>query len=469
MEVKKGLIEQVHECAELGYLIDPSSGKEVGKVKVTRAELAEGIGIFGSGYDFGAMVLAEEASLMGFKVLVIDPFGRFWPLLNADSKSRLYLLSDHILNPLKPESQDVEAYIDLLCEALSYSFGTNLQTISDLKGVMLDTLGRTDGELTLMDLAGLFEAQSEINSQLTAYGVLQPLLTGKSAAPFKGKQTIEMEDALSGISVLELSSIQSRNFKILAYCLVIAKLLDYARQVKKRILLIIDAAEIFWPDLSIQRLDSRSAFFYLHVFQMLRQSGIYVCLCSKSPLWIEKRVLSSFGTFVHFRASNPYAAMAASNLMGRKVDADAFISIGTSFAYVLRPRNKRPELCRFLRPRWILEKVDKDDIATRNSQLGIRPSSQKLQAKCKIADDFAENAESVYNILDKVRASGGFPFQEYEETEPEFKRLVNKLLRLQYLKITNSEMNGSRLSVLALTDKGVRALKEYEKMKGGEK
>ncbi|MBO3803442.1 MAG: ATP-binding protein, partial [Candidatus Brockarchaeota archaeon] len=463
------MIEQFREYAELGCLIDPSSGNEVGKAKLTRAELAEGVGIFGAGYEVGAMVLAEGAKLMGFKVFAVDPFGKFWPLLNAAAESRLYLLGEHVLNPLKPEGGDAEAYVDLLCEALSHSFGTNLQTISDLKGAVLDALGRAEGELTLLDLASLFEAQSELSPQLTAYGALQPLLVGRSAASFKGRQTIDMGGALGGISVLELSSVQGRNFKVLAYCLAIAKLLDYARQARERVLLVADSPEIVWPDLSAQRLDSRSAFFYLHAFQMLRRSGIRVCLCSKSPTWIEKRVVSNAGTLIHFRATNPYEAAAASNLMGRKVDADSFASLGTSFAYVLKPGSLKPELCRFSRPRWILEKVGKEDVAARNSMLGILPTSQKPQARCKISDDFAEDAESAYGVLGEVRASGGVPFQDYGDAEPGRRRLVGKLLRLQYLKLTNSEIDGSRLTMLALTEKGDRAMKEFEKIKGGDK
>ncbi|MGQ9514170.1 MAG: hypothetical protein ACUVTL_03865 [Thermoproteota archaeon] len=464
------MVEEMLDEFVLGSLIDPSSGKEIGIAKLTRAELSEGIGVFGSGYEDGTMVLVEGANSLGFKVLIIDPFGKFWPLLDAKSNSKVIMLGDYGINPLKSEGRDWEAYVDLLSEALSFSFGTSLQAISDLKNMMIEMLRRSESELTLMDLASLFEAQSEINSHLTAYGVLQPLLTGRSAEPFKGRQSIHMSDLLKDISVVDLSYIQSRCLKILAYALIIVKLIDHARQNKDRILLTIDSPEIMWPDLDLQRIESRSAFFYVHSLQMLRHAGVHLCLCSISPVWIERRILSNIGTLLHFRALNPYSAIAASNMMGKKIDPNDVRTLRTSFAYILRSRCREAELLRINRPRWLYAEVSRERLVERNTQLGLPPQIQNFGRMCRIFEDFPENSKTVLEILRRVKISGGIPLQDYEnDIELRNKRILSKLLGLQYLKVVNTEFDGTRHALLALTEKGIRTLKEFEKEKGGDR
>lgn len=443
---------------------------EIGDVKLSRAELAEGVGIFGSGYEIGAMVLAEGANSLGFSVIIIDSFGKFKPMVNASPENKVYVLGDYTLNPLKPEGHDKELYADLFCESLSHSFGIGLQTLSDLKGVLLEALDRSDGELTLISLASLFEAQSELGSQFSAYGVLQPLLTGRSAAPFRGKQTINLGDVLKGISVVDLSDIQSKNLKALAQSLLIVKILDYTRENKSRLLLVVDTPEIIWPDTALQRSDAKVSFFYLQVPRMLREAGVHLCLCSTSSMWAEKRILSNVGTLIQFRASNPYSAEVASNLMGRKMDADSFRTLKTSFAYVLKPRNREPELCRFKRPTWLFTGVTREELAARNTQLGIPPGNQQAQMACRLVEDFDEGAGSTFRILTTLQGSGGLPLQDYtDQIGPEEKRLVSKLLRLQYLKMFNSEVGGVKQVLLTTTEKGVRALREFEKVSGGDK
>jgi hypothetical protein len=441
----------------------------IGEFMLDRAELAEGIGIFGSGYEIGAMLLAEGAKSLGFRVLAIDAYGKFRPLAKASPGNRVFLLGDYALNPLKPEGRDKELYADLFCEALSHSFGIGLQALADVKGVLLEALDRTDGELTLFGLASLFEAQSEAGSQFTAYGVLQPLLSGRSAAPFRGRQTINMGEMLRDVSVVELSDIQSKNLKALAQSLLIVKILDYARENRSRILLIVDAPEIIWPDTGLQRSDAKASFFYLQVPRMLREVGVHLCLCSTSSLWTERRVLSTVGTLIQFRTPNPYSAEAASVLMGRKIDADALRALKTSYAYVLRPRSGEPELCRFLRPTWLLTGVSREELAANNAGGGIPPADPRAQRACRLVEDFYEGAGSAFRILSALQGSDGRPMQDYSvEIGPGEKRLVSKLLRLQYLKTVNSEVAGAKQVLLKTTEKGIRALREYEKGNGGE-
>lgn len=454
----------------IGTLLNPTNYVEIGDITLSRAELVEGIGIFGSGYENGTMVLAEGANSLGFGVVVIDSYGKFRPMINASVRNKAYLLGGHTLNPLRPEGHDSECYADLLCEALSHSLGTSSLTLSDMKGVLLEALGSEDRELTLMGLASLFETQSEAGSQFTAYGVLQPLLAGGSAAPFRGKQTIRMEDLLNDVSVVELSDIHSKSLKALAQSLLIVKMIDYARENRSRALVIVDSPEILWPDTGLQRPDARASFFYLQAPRMLREAGIHLCICSSSSLWIERRIISNVGTLIQFGAPNPYTAEAASNLMGRKIGAEAFRALKTSFAYVLRPRSPEPELCRFKRPRWLFTEVSREDLALRDAQLGMPPANRRAQMTFKLVEDFDESAEAVFGILNTLQKSGGLPFQDYSELSgPEEKRFVNKLLRLQYLKIVNAETEGVRQALLTMTEKGVRALREYEKVSGGEK
>lgn len=454
----------------IGTLLNPNNYVEIGDVNLSRAELAEGVGIFGSGYENGTMVLAEGANSLGFGVVVIDSYGKFRPMINASAKNKAYLLGGHTLNPFKPEGHDSECYADLLCEALSHSFGTSLLTLSDMKGVLLETLGSEDREITLMGLASLFETQSEVGSQFTAYGVLQPLLIGGSAAPFRGKQTISVGDLLNDVSVVELSDIRSKSLKVLAQSLLIVKIIDYVRENRSRALIIIDSPEILWPDTGLQRPDARASFFYLQAPRMLKEAGIQLCICSTSSMWTEKRIISNVGTLIQFGAPNPYTAEAASNLMGRKIGADAFRTLKTSFAYVLKPRSPEPELCRFKRPRWLFTEVSREDLALRNAQLGMPPVNRQAMMKCKLVEDFDERAEVVFGILNALQTSGGHPFQDYSDLiGPEEKRFVSKLLRLQYLKIVNTEAEGGRQAILTMTEKGVRALREYEKESGGEK
>lgn len=454
----------------IGTLLNPADFVETGDVTLSRAELAEGIGIFGSGYENGTMVLAEGANSLGFGVVIIDSYGKFRPIINASAKNKAYLLGGHTLNPLKPEGHDNEYYVDLLCEALSHSFGANLHTLSDMKGVLLEALGGEDRELTLMGLASLFETQSEAGSQFTAYGVLQPLLVGGSAAPFRGKQTIRVGDLLNDVSVVELSDIWSKNLKALAQSLLIVKMIDYARENKSRALVIVDSPEILWPDTGLQRPDARASFFYLQAPRMLRETGIHLCICSTSSLWIERRIISNVGTLIQFGAPNPYTAEAASNLMGRKIGAEAFRTLRTSFAYVLKPRGPEPELCRFKRPRWLFTDVSREDLSLRDAQLGVPPANMRAQMTCKLVEDFYERAEAVFGILNALQTSGGLPFQDCSDLlGAEEKRFVSKLLRLQYLKMVNAETEGGRQALLTMTEKGVRALREYEKGNGGEK
>jgi hypothetical protein len=453
----------------LGSLLDPTHKVEMGDAKLSRAEVAEGVGIFGSGYEAAAMVLAEGARSLGFRALITDSFGKFRPVANISGTSRIYLLGDYVLNPLKPEGRDRGLYVDLICEALAHSFGMGLQTLSDLKGVLLETLDKADDELTLMGLSSLFEAQSEVSSQFSAYGVLQPLLTGGSAAAFRGRQTVNIGEALHDVSVIELSEIHTRSLKPLAQSLLLVKVLHYARENDCKVLLIMDTPEIIWPDTGLQRPDAKTSFFYIQAPQMLREAGVCLCLCSASTLWIERRILSNVGTLIHFGSPSPQAAMAASELMGRKTDVDSFRSLRTSFAYVLRPRSPEPELCRFRRPRWLFTEPSREELVERNAKLGMPPAGGRFHAACKLAGDFNEGAESAFGILEPLRASGGLPFQEYmDRMVPEDRRIVNKLLRLQYLKMMNSEIGGTRQVLMTTTEKGIRALKEYEKGKGGE-
>jgi len=220
----------------------------------------------------------------------------------------------------------------------------------------------------------------------------------------------------------------------------------------------------------LQRPDARASFFYLQAPRMLREVGIHLCVCSTSSVWIEKRIISNIGTLILFGAPNPYAAEAASNLMGRKIGADAFRTLKTSFAYVLKPRSPEPKLCRFKRPRWLFDEVSREDLALRSAQLGMPPANRQAQMICKLVDDFDEGAEAAFGILNALQESGGLPFQDYSDRiGPEGKRFVGKLLRLQYLKIVNSETDGERQALLTMTEKGARALREYCKESGGEK
>jgi len=454
----------------IGTLLNPNNHAEMGDFSLGRAELAEGVGIFGSGYENGTMVLAEGANSIGFGVVIIDAYGKFRPMMNASAKNKPYLLGGHTLNPFKPEGHDSEHYADLLCEALAHSLGTSLLTLSDMKGVLLEALGTEDREMTLTGLASLFETQSEVGSQFTAYGALQPLLIGGSAAPFRGKQTINIGDLLNDVSVVELSDIWSKSLKVLAQSLLIVKIIDYSRENRGRALIVVDSPEILWPETGLQRPDARTSFFYLQAPRMLKEAGVHLCICSTSSLWTERRIISNVGTLIQFGAPNPYTAEAASNLMGKKVGADAFRTLKTSFAYVLKPRGPEPELCRFKRPRWLFAEVTGEDLALRDAELGIPPANRQAKMKCKLVEDFYERAEVAFGILNALQTSGGHPLQDYSDRIGlEEKRFVSKLLRLQYLKMVNAETEGGRQVLLTTTEKGDRALREYEKGSGGEK
>ena len=89
---------------------------------------------------------------------------------------------------------------------------------------------------------------------------------------------------------------------------------------------------------------------------------------------------------------------------------------------------------------------------------------------CRLVEDFDEGAGSAFRILTTLQGSGGLPLQDYtDQIGPEEKRLVSKLLRLQYLKMFNSEVGGVKQVLLTTTEKGVRALREFEKVSGGDK
>lgn len=461
---------------KIGKILDLGSNTFIGDAVLDASDFVSNIGVFGKEAVLSSCIIAASAVHGEFNYVVLDYHGLYRTLIYSSPSGRVLRFGfDFTLDPFETEGMGTSDYLELLFTAFHQAYKVPYSLLPLFLEVTLPVYEQAENRrITAAEIVGhineLIESPHHKAHQYELVNLremLGHLLYGKTLEAVSVPPSLPINKFLQGLTVIELSSFISYEFRSFIQALFLVKTLANLVATKKhveRTVILIDSVEHLFPDRNILPLQFRESHLQYRLEELCRQ-GINFHLSTIFPLQVDPFIVKWPKTKIFHET------------FGKDPSAPALTDVQRLFAGRMQP----PEalFCRWNgeimsvvidRPQWIFKAQPSDEeVEACLLRLGypIREIQEEMEAKISKDDlelDFGDDASSAYTLLKNLR--------DYENVTklsliltltnlPQVKArlLTNVLERLEYIK---EEKRHSGMSVLKLTMRGLKAIKRWE-------
>lgn len=429
-------------------------------------------------------LLAFEASKQSFCYLIVTTSQSYRVLTRHTPECRLFRLGENLrINPLDTEALDYSEYLALLAETFKPFAFSDSQWI--LLRSLLTEVYTSNNQPTPLDLLGKvrdFLANNEATDYtqrkdaLFLQRLLTQLTTGPTGACFTGASQPPFSQLLgSGITIVECPKLDREILSFLSTVVLTKACASRAAQGERRyfppLILLIDDVDIYMADASRRQRSSRDSWVagLRHWQSRLKDVDTSLHLSADHPSLLPTGTLGQFGTIISHRLSLKEDIYS--------VEVPLKLSLTRSSPYSAKRVSKRQlELLSLLEPELAL--MTRPDLQTaiplRLKQIPKHTTSvgevQRLAgaplpdlAPTMLHKDFSGRLPEAVRILNLVR--------EYKATPTALTAtlglpenlvtfLLETLINHQYVRAAQEGSRFHRRRVIAITEKGIRALEE---------
>jgi len=469
-------------AVRIGSVWSPKDNLRLSDVGLTDGDLLEGIGAFGEEAPYTFQTIASQAVECGYSYLILDFSNRYRNLAYAVDGARILQLGkDLTLNPFDTEGLEATEWVDLLLTALNQGYRLWQRDRRSLRRIMLEAYELAEGRvLTLREFESMvMEVEGEESPQFTSRESLKEtidlLVHGDAYKALGGPQTLPASKLLSGLSVLELGGFASLELRAFLQALVCLKM--YASQslgvIPNRSVVLIDSVETLLPYRLSLSPDQRQASLLLYLKE-LKQRGVGIHISATSPSELDAEAFALMGVRVWHRMNGGSDILAAGRELRASNPIHALIrGLESNQALVDLPPSGEPLLAVLDRPSWLfLEAPSRERLEDAMRRGGfpleqLRQEKESQVTRNMLERQFEEDAQIAYEALKALSSMEGVTTASLTQsmlgTHPQ-DRVLNVVRTLREYGFIGSKRvtKPHEMWVLKLTDKGARAVAEWE-------
>jgi len=464
----------------IGSVWNREDNLRLSDVGLTDGDLLEGVGVFGEDAPYTLQTVACQAVECGYSYLVLDFANRYRNLAYTIEGARVLKPGEDLtLNPFDSEGLESTEWVDLLITAMNQGYRLWLRDRRSLRRIMLEACELAEGRvLTLREFESMImEVEGEETPQFTSRESLKEVISllvhGSSYEALSGPQTLPATKLLSGLTVIELGSFTSLEFRTFLEALICLKLYANPGAIPERSILLLDSAESLLPNRLDLPPDQRQASL-LRYLEELRQRGMGIHISAAHPSGLDTEAFALIGTRVWHRMKGGSDILAA----GRELTTSAPIrtlirGLESNQALIDLPSGGDPVLAVLDRPSWLfLEAPTRERLedAMRRGGFPLEQLRQEREAQVTrnmLERQFEEDAQIAYEALKALSGMEGVTTASLTQsmlgTHPQ-DRVLNVVRVLREYGFIGSKRvtKPHEMWVLKLTDKGARAISEWE-------
>jgi len=467
-------------AVKIGSVWNPEDNLRLSDVGLTDGDLLEGVGVFGEEAPYTFQIVASQAVECGYSYLVLDFSNRYRNLVYAIEGARVLRPGEDLtLNPFDAEGLEATEWVDLLLTALNQGYRLWQRDRRSLRRIMLQAYDLAEGRvLTLREFESMImEVEGEESPQFTSREslkeVIDLLVHGSAYKALGGPQTVPASKLLFGLTVIELGGFVSLELRAFLQALISLKLYASPDAIPERSILLIDSAELLLPNRLDLPTDQRQASL-LRYLEELRRRGVGIHISAIHPSELDSEAFGLVRVRVWHRMNGGSDVLAA----GRELTTSAPIrtlirGLESNQALVDLPSSGDPLLAVLDRPSWLFQEAptrEQLEDAMKRGGFPIQQLRQEREAqitKNMLERQFAEDAQIAYEALKALSGMEGVTTASLTQsmlgTHPQ-DRVLNVIRVLREYGFIGSKhvTKPHEMWVLKLTDKGARAISEWE-------
>jgi len=467
-------------AVKIGSVWNREDNMRLSDLGLTSADLLEGVGVFGEEAQYTLQVIASQTVSGGFSCLILDFANRYRNLAYAVEGVRVLKLGEDLtLNPFDTEGLESTEWVDLLLTALNQGYRLWLRDRRSLRRIILEAYELAEGRaLTLREFESMImEVEGEETPQFTSREsvkeIIDLLVHGEAYKALGGPQTIPASKLLSGLTVVELGSFTSLEFRAFLQALVCMKIYASPSAIPRRSTVLLDSAEALLPHRLSLPADQRQPSL-LPYLKELKQRGVGIHISATSPSELDAEAFALIGARVWHRMSSGSDVLAAGRELTTSTPIRAIIrGLESNQALVDLPSRGDPLLAVLDRPSWLfLEPPTREQLedAMKRGGFPIQQLRQEREAQVTrnmLERQFSEDAQIAYEALKALSGMEGVTTSSLTQsmlgTHPQ-DRVLNVVRTLREYGFIGSRRvtKPHEMWLLKLTDKGSRAAAEWE-------
>ena len=461
---------------KIGKILDLVSTTVAGDAILDTSDFVSNIGVFGKEAALTSCLIAVSAAHAGFNYVVLDYHGLYRTIIYSFPSGRVLRFGfDFTIDPFETEGMEVSDYLELLFTAFHQAYRIPYSLLQPFLEATLPVYEQAeDRRITAAEIIGhineLIESphhKAHQHELVNLREMLGHLLYGRTFEAISTPPSLPITKLLQGLTVVELSRFTSHEFRNFIQALFLIKTLANLVTTKKRAehtIILIDAIEHLFPDRNVLPLYARELHFQYRLEELNKQ-GVNLHLSTAFPLEVDPFIVKWTQTKIFHETFK------------RDPRFFSLTDVQNSFAARMQPPDAL--LCKWSgemvplvvdRPQWIFKVQPTDEeveACLLRSGYPIREIQEEMEAKVSKNDlelDFGKDASSAYTLLKDLR--------DYENVTKlalvltlanlpveKARPLASLLERLGYMK---EEKHHGGMSVLRLTMRGLKAVKQWE-------